>query len=235
MCTVTFIPAPDRYFVTSNRDESPVRRAKGLISIHPQGKHSIHYPIDESSGGSWIAMSDAGRAVCLLNGGFEPFIHNPPYRLSRGLVVTEAAVSADISGFLSDFKLDGIAPFTLLVFERDVFQQLVWDGKEKHISPLSIDQPQIWSSVTLYPAEVRAWRKSLFEKWLKENTIFNRESILQFHQLANTDPENDFIMNRNEKVKTLSLTSIELRPLSASILHLELDKNVREEILVKYE
>lgn len=235
MCTVSFIPQSNTYFITSNRDESPSRRSAGLTSKHLAGTNGIHYPIDELSGGSWIALSDTGRAVCLLNGAYEAFILNPYYRLSRGIVVTEATQAENIHSFLSEFDLQGIAPFTLLVFENGSFQQLIWDGNEKNISSLPSDQPQIWSSVTLYPAHIREWRKSLFEKWIKENTTFDRESILRFHQLADRDPDNDFIMNRNDVVKTLSLTSIELKPASASILHLELDKNIREEILVKYE
>jgi hypothetical protein len=133
---------------------------------------------------------------------------------------------------LEDYDFDGIAPFTLLVYESDRFTELVWDGSQKHLRPLSIDQPQIWSSATLYPPHVRAWRKSLFEKWLDETSVYDRESIIAFHQMANGDPDNDFIMNRNELVKTLSITSIMLSENSGSVVHLQLDKNTREEILI---
>jgi uncharacterized protein with NRDE domain len=234
MCTVTFIPFKDKIFITSNRDESPERKAKGLTSLHPPGKNIIHYPLDDLSGGSWIALSDEGRAVCLLNGAYESFTPNPPYRQSRGQVVIDAVHEVEIRDFLENYPFEGIAPFTILIFEKNVFFQLVWDGEKKQISELSIEEPQIWSSATLYPLHIRNWRKSLFEKWLNENQEINRESIIQFHQMANGDPDNDFIMNRNDIVKTLSITSIELRPRSASILHLELDPSVREEILVKY-
>ena len=235
MCTVTFIPSNDIFFITSNRDESPERKAKGLISMHPPGKNVIHYPLDETSGGSWIALSDEGRVVCLLNGAFESFIPDPSYRKSRGQVVIDAVHESDIQYFTDNYNFEGIAPFTLLLFENPTFIQLIWDGTKKEVSPLSITEPHIWSSVTLYPPPVRAWRKSLFEKWLGETDVYNRETIIQFHQMANGDPDNDFIMNRRDVVRTLSITNIVLRPKSSSILHLELDNELREEILVKYE
>ncbi|HUR29968.1 MAG TPA: NRDE family protein [Saprospiraceae bacterium] len=235
MCTVTFIHFNKTFFITSNRDESPGRNAKGLISNHFPGKVGIHYPLDEESGGSWIAMSDSGKVACLLNGAFEPFIPELSYRQSRGQVVVDAITEPDVKRFIETYPLDGIAPFTLLIFENGNFVQLAWDGTNKHIQPLSVTEPQIWSSVTLYPPHVRAWRKALFEKWIAQTEIFDRDSIIDFHQIANGDPDNDFIMNRNEIVKTLSITSIELKPESGSLLHFALDKNLREEILVKYE
>jgi|SRR5687767_8236082 len=235
MCTVTFIPFQDKVFITSNRDESPSRGARGLISFHAPEKNIIHYPLDETSGGSWIALSDSGRAVCLLNGGFEPYVPDPPYRQSRGLVVKDAISEEHVEDFLNQYQMENIAPFTLLIFEDNTLHQLVWDGNQKNHSILPVDQPQIWSSVTLYSPSVRTWRKSLFEKWLAENAVYDRERIIRFHQMSPGDADNDFIMNRDEIVKTLSITSIILQSSSASIMHMELDNALREEIVVKHE
>ena len=49
------------------------------------------------------------------------------------------------------------------------------------------------------------------------------------------DSINDFIMNRNEVVKTLSVTSIQLQKHKGSILHLDLENNTREEVLISYD
>jgi len=235
MCTVTFIPFKETVFITSNRDESPGRRANGLFSFHAPEKNIVHYPLDQESGGSWIGLSDSGKVACLLNGAFESYIPTPPYRQSRGQVVVDAIGEPDTNLFFENYNLDGIAPFTLLLFEKDKFDQLIWDGIEKHRSVLSTTFPQIWSSITLYTPEVQSKKKSLFEKWLTEHDELNRESIIGFHQMANGDPDNDFIINRNDIVKTLSITSIVLRRASGSIMHMELDKSTREEILVKNE
>lgn len=235
MCTVTLIPRGETVYITSNRDESPSRQASGLISSHAPDRHTIYYPLDDSSGGSWIALNDQGRAVCLLNGAYEPFVPSPPYRMSRGLIVTQAAMAEDTNTFLMKTELDGIAPFTLLIYEDNMLIQLTWDGQQKHISAPPFDEPRLWSSVTLYPPRVREWRKSLFEQWLDSTPHIDQDSIIAFHQMAHGDPDNDFIMNRNEIVRTLSVTGIVLMPEQASIMHLALGSEIREEIRVTYE
>ena len=235
MCTVTFIPFQGVQYITSNRDESPVRRSHGLISQHQPEHHTIYFPLDQNSGGSWIALSDSGRAVCLLNGGYKPFVPDPPYRMSRGQVVIDAIRANDIKRYAEDSDFHRIAPFTLLLYEKGQFLQVVWDSHKKEISSLRSDEPRIWSSATLYSPEVREWRKSLFEKWLNDTNSIDIESIFQFHRMANGDPANDFIMNRNNEVQTLSITNIILKENSGSITHLELDKDLREEILIRYE
>ncbi len=232
MCTVTFISRNQQIFITSNRDESPGRRAKGIASLDDTSMESVHFPLDESSGGSWISLSDSGKAVCLLNGAYESFIPNPPYRLSRGQIVIDAARSKKGSDYIADVDLHNVAPFTLIIFENQTLEELVWDGTQKHIQSLPVDISYIWSSATLYPPDVRAWRKSLFDQWMKETKNIDRESIIAFHQMANGDPGNGFVMNRNEVVKTLSITSIQLQQDAGSILHLELDADTREEIFI---
>src|SRR5687768_5399422 len=137
MYTVTFIPFRDSFFITSNRDESPGRKAKELTSWHLTGDTIIHFPLDEASGGSWIAMSDKGRAVCLLNGAFEAFVPEPSYRISRGRVVVHATLDPDITAFIHSYDLEGIAPFTLLIFEKEKFVQLIWDGTQRHVHDLA--------------------------------------------------------------------------------------------------
>ncbi len=234
MCTVTFIPRGETVYITSNRDESPSRQATGLISSHGPGRNAIYYPLDETSGGSWIALNDSGRAVCLLNGAYEPFVPSPPYRMSRGLMVTQAAMAEDTNTFLLKTELEGIAPFTLLIYEQHMLIQLIWDGQQKHIAAPLFDEPRIWSSVTLYAPRIREWRKSLFEKWLSETPVIDRESIMAFHQWSPGDADNDFVMNRNEIVRTLSVTSIVLRPDQASMVHMSIGQERREEIMVSY-
>lgn len=235
MCTVTFLQRDNRVYITSNRDESPGRRAKGLTSVHSESHPKVYFPLDETSGGSWISLTESGRAVCLLNGAFESFIPNPPYRLSRGEIVISAAAAEQTNVFMTEVDLDQVAPFTLLVYENNHLEELVWDGERKHIQSLSVDIPHIWSSATLYPADVRDRRKSLFDAWLTENQKIDRASIIAFHQMADGDTYNDFVMDRDGIVKTLSITNIRLQQGSGSILHLELDEESREEILIEYD
>ncbi len=235
MCTVTFLQSNGQTFITSNRDESPLRKDAGLVSRHDPNNTTIYFPLDESSGGSWVALSQEGRAVCLLNGGFEPFIPSPPYRLSRGQVVLEAVRTHNPTEFLDTFDLDKVAPFTLLVYNNGVLKELVWTGTTRHINHDVELKPQIWSSATLYPEHVRVWRRSLFKDWLDQHPAFDRDSIISFHQMPGGDPRNDFIMDREGIVKTLSVTSIVLGHNQGSIVHLDLERDTLDEIKFRHD
>ncbi len=234
MCTLTYLRSGEKTYLTSNRDEAPGRRATGLFSDHRPDGTQYWFPLDEMSGGSWIALSNSGRAVCLLNGGYEPFIPAPPYRMSRGLVVRDAILAPEIDAFLHDYPLDGIAPFTLLIYEQDSLRSLVWTGTQRDILDHAVWDANIWSSVTLYPEPVRMRRRALFEHWLAHHPVFDRDAIIDFHRSGGEDTENGFIMDRGGIVKTLSVTSLELTPTSGSIRHLDLGANVQEEISFRH-
>jgi len=234
MCTVTYLRADGITYLTSNRDEAPGRHAPGLSTGHDPLTGQYSYPPDPSSGGSWIALSAAGRAVCLLNGGYVPFTPAPPYRQSRGLVVRDAVLAPDALEFLHQYPLEHIAPFTLLVYENDLLHCLVWTGERRDLTQPDPDTPAIWSSATLYPEPVRTRRRALFDEWLRDRTSFDREAIIGFHRTAGDDPENDFIMNRRDIVKTLSVTNIMLGPEAARMLHVDLEQPQQQEIAFRY-
>jgi hypothetical protein len=215
--------------LTSNRDESPSRHSPGLTTLEDTVLDHIHFPLDPSSGGSWIAVSHSGRIACLLNGAFSTFIPNPPYRISRGQIVMEAARTPDLASYIHDVDLDGVAPFTLVIVDAGKLTELVWDERDKHLRHPDPLKPGIWSSATLYPEDVRKWRSDFFEAWIEDHPSPDREEIIAFHQIKRGDGQNDFIMNRQDMVKTLSVTNVELKDTSTSIWHLDLERGRREE------
>ena len=74
MCTVTFIPTGDKYFITSNRDEKNTRKFAIPPSAYEFESGKIFFPKDGDRGGSWIAIHENGNAAVLLNGAFEKHI-----------------------------------------------------------------------------------------------------------------------------------------------------------------
>ncbi len=84
MCTVTFIPVNDRYYITSNRDEKRIRSQAIFPQVHTENGNKIIYPQDADAGGSWIAMHGNGNAAVLLNGAFEKHEPDPPYKKKPG-------------------------------------------------------------------------------------------------------------------------------------------------------
>lgn len=214
MCTVTYLPLANNDFIlTSNRDVTIRRVPASVPQIEQLEAIKLIYPKDGAAGGTWMGANDNGRVVCLLNGGFEKHIYNPPYRKSRGLVVKDILSGEDLD-ILETYDLKGIEPFTLLVLDAaDEFQfrELVWDGTQKHLTSTDTSYPKIWSSSTLYDSAMRAKRKDWFGSWLIQNARYSQDQILDFHETAGEgDPTVDVQMNRGI-IRTVSISSIHKR------------------------
>src|SRR5215207_5422808 len=88
MCTVTFIRQADKIYITSNRDEKHWRSNALPPAVYPFTSGNLLFPKDGDAGGTWIAAHENGNAIVFLNGGFIAHTPKPPYRKSRGLVLT---------------------------------------------------------------------------------------------------------------------------------------------------
>jgi len=234
MCTVTFIPVKDKYFITSNRDEKifrkPALAPKAYTSL--QGPKII-YPKDADAGGTWVAMHENGNAVVLLNGGFEKHISTPPYKRSRGIILLEIISDVNPFSLFQQMNLSGIEPFTLVLFENGNLYECRWDGIKKHYKQLDNSKPYIWSSVTLYDETIIQKREQWFNEWLYKNPSPSMQDILQFHLFAGDgDNHNDLRMNRNGMMLTLSATGMEINNEKGIMYYLDLtnDKTYKQEL-----
>ena len=210
MCTVTFIPQGETGFIlTSNRDESPLRAAKEMAYKKLENGVEMHFPKDAKAGGTWIAASNDHRLVCILNGAFVKHKHEPPYRLSRGIMALEFFEYHSAIDFFENYEFEGIEPFTLIVVEKGNLFDFRWDGNESHLQMLDNQESHIWSSSPLYPPEMQKKRQQVFYDWLTEQKEISKEDILHLHLNGGVgDPENDFVMNRMNIVRTVSITSL---------------------------
>ncbi|MDH3709035.1 MAG: NRDE family protein [Cyclobacteriaceae bacterium] len=233
MCTVTYIPkGQDHFILTSNRDENYSRAAEHPEILILENQHRL-FPKDPKSGGSWIAVSAKNRVACLLNGAFEKHRHRPPYKRSRGLVLLDFFGYTKIDDFVKNYDFHDIEPFTMIMYEGLYLVEFRWDGHEKHLTPLKLDQAYIWSSTTLYDLKTREMRSSWFHQWLKVNKQPGMEDLMHFHRYGGEpDQSNGFVMNRGNQVQTLSITGIEKYHQSAVMHHLDLlkDQEVRKRI-----
>jgi len=212
MCTVTYLPlGGDNFILTSNRDEGVTRKPALMPKAYDVTGKKVIFPKDGEAGGTWIGMSENGRVVCLMNGAFVRHERELPYRMSRGQVVLDALTTDDFEGFLHNYLLEKIEPFTIVAFDwQGDFQrwELRWDGRARHIKLLE-NKPQIWSSSTLYDAKMHAKREKWFAELLTENADYQVDKIRNFHKTAG---EGDFITNlRTERgfLRTVSVTTIE--------------------------
>ncbi|WP_366184984.1 NRDE family protein [Flavobacterium ovatum] len=226
MCTVSFVKSGNKVIVTSNRDESVVR----LNAIHPK-KYTIKdkiviYPKDPKAGGTWYVADQCGTILVLLNGAQEKHQMAPPYRMSRGLIVLDIIGSQSAVDFWKGIDLDNIEPFTLVLYQEENLYQLRWDGKQKETLSLDTDKKHIWASSTLYPAAIRAKRAELFHEFLDKKEQVSEEELYQFHRYTDADnPENGLIINRNNELKTLSITQSVLEHNTLEMKHYDLIHN----------
>lgn len=227
MCTVTYLPLEnDGFILTSNRDESPMRKTIPPQKYDENGVE-MTYPKDELAGGTWIGASDKNRLVCLLNGGFEKHKRNSYYRMSRGVVVKNILSVDDPVAYIKSFNFHEIEPFTIVLVDWNTSlstYELVWDGKEKHFQKL-LQEPVIWSSSTLYDSETKLERKEWFGEWLKNHSDFKQDEILAFHESTEYGTEGTTLKMKRPFVETVSITSVQKSQQGVTIQYHDLMDN----------
>lgn len=232
MCTVTYLPLENEGFIlTSNRDESPMRKTIPPQKYVENGVELI-YPKDELAGGTWIGTSEKQRLVCLLNGGFEKHQRNTYYRMSRGVVVKNILSVENPVEYIEEFDFDHIEPFTLVLVDYSqklTTYELVWDGSQKHFQKIG-QEPHIWSSSTLYTAEMKQDRQAWFQDWLGERQEYQQQEILDFHQSTDKGTEGTTLKMKRPYVETVSVTSVIKKQGEYSLKYIDI-KHPSESIL----
>jgi len=211
MCTVSYLPLKDKVILTSNRDED-INRPALEPNIFPLKDQKLIYPKDPRGNGTWIAISSQNRFVCLLNGAFKKHKHQPPYRQSRGKVVTDYFNYNDTQKFCSNYNLIDIEPFTLIIYESDRrLYEFRWDGHQKYLKELDTQKPHIYSSSTLYTEEIVKKREYWFAQFLKEKE-WNEANVLNFHKFAGDGNIRNNLQMRfdaqTHQIQTTSVTQI---------------------------
>ncbi|WP_044171834.1 NRDE family protein [Flectobacillus major] len=212
MCVLTFLPTSVSGFIlTNNRDEA-VARPKAI----PPKQYTINgqclfMPKDTQAGGTWIATSQ-NYTLCLLNGAFEKHTPQPPYRQSRGQIILDFFQYNTISDFYQNYNFIGIENFTLIIINHQNQTQICeirWDGQALYNTSKNPTIPHIWSSATLYSAEVMRQREHWFKDFLQQNPDFSGEDVVDFHRYGGTgDIQNDMTVNRNNELVTQCIMQI---------------------------
>ena len=222
MCTVSFIRVNDTVIITSNRDEHRQRKNAAAPAFHVLQDKKIIFPKDAKAGGTWFAAADNGTVAVLLNGAFVKHVAGPPYRKSRGLILLDLIGNPDPLSCFAGMNLDNIEPFTLILFQSGSLHELRWDEKNKYEKRLDAYTNFIWSSATLYSEEVVAHRKMLFDRFIGSGKIITPQLAHRFHSYNHGDPENGFVINRLNGIKTFSITQAVVQPASINFLHNDL-------------
>jgi len=213
MCTLTFVPTPNGVILTSNRDEHD-SRGNTLFPVKREiDDKQVVFPQDPKAGGSWIACASDQSVAVLLNGAFKKHKHKPPYRKSRGLILLDLFKFSTLKDFSDNYDLDGIEPFTIVYYKKDtnsILEELRWDGLKKHLSEFDVEHPHIWSSTSLYSADIILERQHWFAEMLEVKDI-STDNLLHFHEFGGkSDEQNNFKMDRGKGLRTISISQINI-------------------------
>jgi transport and Golgi organization protein 2 len=127
MCTVSFIPNSQGFYIGMNRDESVHRVTANSPEISYRDGHGLLYPA-EPGGGTWIGVNDTGVCLALIN--WHAVLSHPGKPLvSRGTVVKTLIVSQSSDQLLQAIEGQPFRLIAVLLLER-ALHEFRWDQME---------------------------------------------------------------------------------------------------------
>ncbi len=233
MCTVSvvtlsplgsgFAPAA-RLRVSCNRDESP-RRASAVGPIERTfGARRALLPIDPESGGTWIAVNDAGVAMALLNLYPDRRVSKDALsrRPSRGSIIPALLEHGSAGAALAAAqRIDPAAsrPFQLVLVDPHAIAVVRCDGYELKCDRSPLDAaPRLFTTSGLGDARVDAPRRALFQQMVVQ-TSDRAAAQDHFHQHSWLDRPQLSVCMRRAEALTVCRTTIEIADGWASLLH----------------
>lgn len=226
MCTVTSIPSRGGHGLrlACNRDESPQREAARSPKLHTFGDVAALMPVDPVSDGTWIAVSDAGLIMTLLN------LNPPRGSLKKHLGLTQSR-GVIIPGLLHATTLDEAVtlalaleprrfkPFRLVLLDREQAFELRSDAEKiATVNTFATNEPLFFASSGLGDHLVEEPRRNLFERWLTEADDFV-EMQEAYHRHYWPDRRHISVCMERAEARTVSYTVVELNALQATMTY----------------
>jgi hypothetical protein len=222
VCTLTVVPlGRGRYRVGFNRDEAR-SRPPALPPQHRRfgDRHAI-LPMDPLSGGTWLAVNDAGLLFALTNR--NPRQPAAPANRSRGDIVPgflDCGSPAEVARRLASFEVDRYAPFRLVVLARAGLSILTWDGTARRDEYLAaVTAPVMFTSSGLGDDLVEGPRGELFEQ-LVPPARSPADAQDAYHRHVWPDRPHLSVNMARADARTVSHTLVELTPQEALMTYL---------------
>lgn len=218
MCTVSVIAlgngqAMDGLRLVINRDESDSRpKARPPEWRTVQGVRAV-WPTDPAGGGTWVAGTEQGLVLAVLNRNIEPRPALPQHLSSRGLIIPSLAHAPGVRravALLRSMDVERFAPFRLVVsaVQDGVVHAAVctWDRRdlvtEDALVPLCLASSGLGDSLVQV-------RLPLFDVLVRPQV--SPESQDAFHAHAWEDAREKSVLMRRAGYRTVSVTSVEVR------------------------
>lgn len=221
MCTVTIVPddgtgGGKSFRIVMNRDELRTRRIARPPRLRRCGSHQAIMPIDADSGGTWIAVNDAGLAAMLLNVNaarrLQPACRGE--KQSRGLIVPAIMDMASVNDAMSfAAAIDPMlySPFRLVVTDGREVCDWRSDGRTIQCCEReTLRGPVMCTSSGLGDALVQGPRSALFEKMFEVDAAGWREAQRTFHAHRWADQPELSVCMRRPDASTVSMTQVDV-------------------------
>jgi hypothetical protein len=219
MCTISIVPFKEKLFFTFNRDEHPARQTPEYITKEKNGDKEIVFAKDVKGGGTWFVIDNKGNVAMLFNGGYVKHEKKTDYQQSRGLLLLTIAKQPNMLAYFETIALENIEPFSIILYEQKKMYRLIWNGSTKEVVALSLMNPHIFSSATIYTKEVQDDRKVWLNQYLNNNP---QPDMFHFHcNYKKEDAANGLILKRNELLQTLSVSQAQVGNGEVCIQHFD--------------
>jgi hypothetical protein len=234
MCTVTVLSRsrltshatpgqPVLLRLACNRDELESRATAIEPAVRAVGERRVVMPIDPESGGTWLAVNDAGLVFALLN-------RNPGGTaadgLTRGTIIPALAHAGSVSealGALLDARAERHRPFRLLIVDRfRLAEAWLEEGRLRHRCAY-LHGAFMRTSSSLDDALVEGPRRTLFRQFFRRPTA-GVAAQDAFHDHQWTGREALSVRMRRAGARTVSQSVIEIAPGFAILTYRALDQ-----------
>ncbi len=222
MCTVTVVPAWEMIRLACNRDELRSRPAALPPRIEQFGPRRAILPVDPTSGGTWIAVNDAGLVLSLLNVNPGNGLTSGAAPRSRGQIIpvllhTDTPLAAALAALA--LAPAQYAPFRLVLVNQGEAIVVHSDGtRMRRVWRARLTCPHLFTSSGLGDQMVQGPRRRLFgklfnrpENWLAQQDAFHR------HRWPDR-PHLSVCMDRAD-ARTVSHTQVSLGPDSVTLTY----------------
>ncbi|MTI11366.1 NRDE family protein [Curvivirga aplysinae] len=212
MCTLTILPTLNGAVLTMNRDEGRFRDEANRLQVD----HSLCYPVDLVSNGTWIGMNEDGMAAGLLN--HYQGRHRADVAKSRGILLPEILKKKtlqDVASYFESLEYGDFNPFDLVVYKDGQLFHFTWNGEDVFSKQISLGEGFFLTSSGERLAEIIEYRSALFKAYQDEYLGYPHMpavvmSSLHLSQDAN-DPGRSILMRRGN-AHTKSITQIRIAP-----------------------
>jgi hypothetical protein len=225
MCTLTVVPLPGgRVRLAFNRDEQRTRPPGRPPTRQRFGLREAVLPTDPVSGGTWLAVNDAGLALALLNANpSDTGVRIAPGR-SRGEIIPTLLECTSPAGALGAFEraihYPDFAPFRLVLAGNGLAADVRWDGRQSMVmNRLLGGTPLLFTSSGLGDHLVEGVRRELFDDLFAGPDGGWEAAQDAFHRHRWPDRPHLSVNMERADTRTVSYAVIELGPAAATLAY----------------